>query len=51
MTKRRGMIGVLAAALLVGCAARAQEEPGSKQDLTKLFERREAMIPMREISR
>ena len=48
MTKRRGMIGVLAAALLVTCAARAQEEPSSKQDLTKLFERREAMIPMRD---
>jgi len=48
MTKRRGMIGVLAAALLMTWAARAQEEPSSKQDLTKLFERREAMIPMRD---
>jgi len=47
MKKRQGMIGVLAA-LLTACVAVAQEEPSSKQDLTKLFERREAMIAMRD---
>jgi len=46
--KKRATFGVLAVALLLVWAAGAQEEPGSRQDLTKIFERKEAMIPMRD---
>ena len=46
--KKRATFGVLAVALLMLCAAGAQEEPASRQDLTKIFERKEAMIPMRD---
>ena len=38
----------LAGALLLAFAAGAQEEQSSKQDLPKLFVRKEAMIPMRD---
>ena len=46
--KKREMFRLLAAVLLMASTAGAQEEPGSRQDLTKIFERKEAMIPMRD---
>jgi putative CocE/NonD family hydrolase len=46
--KKRATFGVLAVALLMVGAAGAQEEPASPQDLTKIFERKEALIPMRD---
>jgi len=46
--KKREMFRLLAAVLLMASTAGAQEEPGSRQDLTKIFERKEVMIPMRD---
>ena len=46
--RKREMFRLLAAVLLMASTAGAQEEPGSRQDLTKIFERKEAMIPMRD---
>ena len=46
--KKREMFRLLAAVLLMASTAGAQQEPGSRQDLTKIFERKEAMIPMRD---
>ncbi|HKD72002.1 MAG TPA: CocE/NonD family hydrolase [Candidatus Acidoferrum sp.] len=46
--KKREMFRLLAAVLLMASTVGAQEEPGSRQDLTKIFERKEAMIPMRD---
>ena len=46
--KKGEMFRLLAAVLLMAATAGAQEEPGSRQDLTKIFERKEAMIPMRD---
>ena len=46
--KKREVFRLLAAVLLMASTAGAQEEPGSRQDLTKIFERKEAMIPMRD---
>ena len=46
--KKREMFRLLAVVLLMASAAGAQEEPGSRQDLTKIFERKETMIPMRD---
>ena len=46
--KKGEMFRLLAAVLLMASTAGAQQEPGSRQDLTKIFERKEAMIPMRD---
>src|SRR5215469_9464858 len=46
--KKRELFRLLAVVLLMASTAGAQEEPGSRQDLTKIFERKEAMIPMRD---
>src|SRR6202008_3458768 len=48
MKRKRRMMVRLAGALLLAFAAGAQEERSLKQDLPKLFARKEAMIPMRD---
>jgi uncharacterized protein len=48
MKRKRRMMVLLAGALLLAFAAGAQEEQSSKQDLPKLFARKEAMVPMRD---
>lgn len=48
MKEMRRLIGLLMAGVLLTFATGAQEEQSSRLDLLKLFERRDAMIPMRD---